>query len=317
MGVRSNADHVAAGDAACHAARMAAVLVHGGAGGWQRSPDALRDALSSCERAAVAGRDAMVRGGSALDAVEAAVRALEDAPELNAGRGSLPNADGAIELDAMLMDGASLAVGAVAAVQRVRNPVSLARRVMSDTPHVLLAGEGASRFADSIGFPRCTNEELRVPRSEAPATDTVGAVAIDDAGNVAAATSTGGIPRKMPGRVGDSPIAGAGGYADNASGAVSATGDGEAFIRLVISKHVCDAMAAGKTAQAACDAGLRLVSERLSASGGLIAIDRAGRVGVSFNTPAMPWAYAATDGDVVIGSAGASAPRAEHTDGQL
>jgi beta-aspartyl-peptidase (threonine type) len=281
---------------------MATVLVHGGAGGWQRSPDALVAALASCERAAAAGRDAIARSGSALDAVETAVRVLEDAPELNAGRGSLPNADGIVELDAMLMDGATLAVGAVAAVQRIRNPISLARRVMDDTPHVLIAADGAARFADDIGFPRCSNDDLLVARSSPPATDTVGAVAIDDAGNVATATSTGGIPRKMPGRVGDSPIAGAGGYADNASGAVSATGDGEAFIRLVISKHVCDAMAAGMTAQEACDAGLRLVTERLAASGGLIAIDRAGRIGISFNTLAMPWAYASTDGSTAGGS---------------
>jgi beta-aspartyl-peptidase (threonine type) len=294
---------VAAGDAACHAAGVATILVHGGAGGWQRSPDALLSALASCERAAASGRDAMARGGSALDAVEAAVRLLEDAPALNAGRGSLPNVAGIIELDAMLMDGSSLAVGAVAVVQRIRNPISLARRVMVETPHVLLAGEGASQFADSIGFPRCSNEDLLVPPSPAPANDTVGAVAIDDAGNVATATSTGGIPRKMPGRVGDSPIAGAGAYADNASGAVSATGDGEAFIRLVISKHVCDAMAGGMTAQAACDAGMRLVAERLSASGGLIAVDRAGGIGISFNTPAMPWAWASTDGAQASGSA--------------
>jgi beta-aspartyl-peptidase (threonine type) len=222
---------------------------------------------------------------------------------MNAGRGSLTNSDGIIEMDALIMDGATLAFGAVAALQRVRNPVALARRVMTDTPHALLVGEGASAFADRIGFPRCTNDDLLVPR-EAPAaaSDTVGAVAIDDDGNVAAATSTGGVPRKLPGRVGDSPIAGAGGYADNATGAVSATGDGEAFMKLVISKHVCDQIAAGLTAQTACDAAMRIVGSRLGASGGLIAIDRTGRVGVSFNTPAMPWAIASTDGTAESGA---------------
>jgi beta-aspartyl-peptidase (threonine type) len=273
------------------------VVVHGGAGAWKRGSDALAAGRAACEQAAAAGRDLLVNGGCALDAVEAAVRALEDAPMLNAGRGSYPNSDGIIEMDALIMDGATLAFGAVAALQRVLNPIAVARRVMTDTPHGLLAGEGASSFADRIGFARCANEDLIVERAApAGASDTVGAVALDDAGNLAAATSTGGIPGKLPGRVGDSPIAGAGGYADNASGAVSATGDGEAFIKLVVSKHVCDEIAAGLTAQAACDAATRLLASRLGASGGLIAVDRAGRPGISFNTPAMPWAYASTDG---------------------
>jgi beta-aspartyl-peptidase (threonine type) len=280
-------------------ARLATVLVHGGAGKWERDPAQLAAAVRACEGAARAGHDALAAGGSALDAVEAAVRLLEDAPMLNAGRGSYPNSAGIVELDAMIMDGATLRVGAVAAVQRVRNAVGLARRVMTDTPHAILAGEGASAFADSIGFPRCANQDLLAALKSltAPAgSDTVGAVAVDDAGNVAAATSTGGIPNKMPGRVGDSPIAGAGAYADNARGAVSATGDGEAFIKLVISKRVCDDMAAGMTAQAACEAAVRLIGERLDASGGLIAIDRAGRIGVAFNTQAMPWAWASAHG---------------------
>lgn len=282
---------------------MATVLVHGGAGAWQRGSGHLARAREVCERAASAGCDALASGGSVLDAVEAAVRLLEDAPMMNAGRGSLPNADGVVELDAMIMDGATLGVGAVAAVQRLRNPITLARHVMTDTPHVLLAGEGASALADRIGLPRCSNDDLIVPRN-APvaASDTVGAVAIDDAGKLAAATSTGGIPGKLPGRVGDSPIAGAGGYADNATAAVSATGDGEAFIKLVISKHVCDQVAAGLSAQAACDAAMRLVEARLGASGGIIAIDRAGRIGVSFNTAGMPWAYASTDGAMASGA---------------
>jgi beta-aspartyl-peptidase (threonine type) len=206
-------------------------------------------------------------------------------------------------MDALIMDGTTLAFGAVAAVQRVRNPISLARRVMSDTPHAMIAGEGASAFADGISFPRCSNEDLLVERTAVAASDTVGAVAIDDAGTVAAATSTGGTPRKLAGRVGDSPIAGAGGYADNATAAVSATGDGEAFMKLVISKHVCDLIAAGMAPQAACDAAMRLVETRLGASGGLIAVDRVGRIAVSFNTLAMPWAYASTGAAAASGIA--------------
>jgi beta-aspartyl-peptidase (threonine type) len=287
---------------------MAIVLVHAGAGAWQRGADHVAAARAVCERAAAAGRDAIVAGGSALDAVEAAVRMLEDAPMTNAGRGSMPNADGIVELDAMIMDGATLAFGAVAAVQRVLNPVSLARRVMTETPHALLAGDGASAFADRIGVARCSNEELIGARAApAVASDTVGAVALDDHGDLAAATSTCGTPRKLAGRVGDSPIAGAGGYADNATGAVSATGDGEAFMKLVLSKHVCDQIAAGSTAQAACDEAIRLLGARLRAAGGLIAIDRAGRVGVSFNTLAMPWAYASTDGAAASGAEPATA----------
>ena len=282
---------------------MATVLVHAGAGAWQRGAEHVAKARAVCEHAAAAGRDARAAGGSALDAVEAAVRLLEDAPRTNAGRGSQPNADGIVELDAMIMDGATLACGSVAAVQRVLNPVSLARRVMTDTPHALLAGDGASAFADRIGFPRCSNDDLLAARTvRAAAKDTVGAVAIDDAGNVAAATSTCGTPRKLAGRVGDSPIPGAGGYADNATAAVSATGDGEAFIKLVLSKHACDQVAAGLSAQGACDAAVRLLEARLGATGGLIAIDRAGRLGISFNTAAMPWAYASTDGAVGSGA---------------
>jgi beta-aspartyl-peptidase (threonine type) len=282
---------------------MAIVLVHGGAGAWARGSEHLAAAVAVCGQAAAAGRDALSGGGSVLDAVESAVRLLEDAPIMNAGRGSLPNIDGIVEMDALIMDGASLDLGAVAAVQGVPNPVTLARRVMTDTPHALLAGDGASRFADRIGVPRCSNDQLLVERSAAvPASDTVGAVAIDDGGGLATATSTGGTPRKLPGRLGDSPIAGAGGYADNATAAVSATGDGEAFMKLVISKWVCDQVAAGMTAQAACDAAIRLIASRLGASGGLIAIDRAGRIGVSFNSPAMPWAIASTDGTAYSGA---------------
>lgn len=279
-----------------------AILVHGGAGGWLRGGQPLIDAaMGACEEAARAGFDAMTRGGSALDAVEAAVRVMEDAPMLNAGRGSLPNRDGIIELDAMIMDGATLGAGAVAAVQRVRNPISLARRVMSDTPHVLLVGEGASAFADSIGFPRCTDDDLRAgpPGAAAPrdVSDTVGAVAIDGAGNLACATSTGGVPRKMAGRVGDSPIPGAGGYADNETAAVSATGDGEAFIKLTIARYTCAEIERGMSAQAACDAAMALLARRMpEARGGLIAIDRAGHPGWACNTEAMPRVFLSSDG---------------------
>ena len=279
------------------------IIVHGGAGAWQRTPDRLLEAVAACEQAAAAGRAVLMARGSALDAVEAAVRVLEDAPALNAGRGSHPKSDGSIEMDALIMDGERLALGAVAAVRRVRNPVSLARRVM-ETPHTLLAGEGASRFADSIGFPRCDEAELRVPGREPPPSEgTVGAVARDAAGHLAAATSTGGVPRQLPGRVGDVPLAGSGGYADDATAAVSATGDGEAIMKLVLSKRVCDLIGAGVGPQAAVEEAIALLGARLGGSGGLIVISRDGRYGAAFNSAAMPHAVAIGGAPVRAGSA--------------
>jgi beta-aspartyl-peptidase (threonine type) len=281
------------------------IVVHGGAGAWVLGSERLDRAVAVCADAAAAGRDVLMRGGSAVDAVEAAVRVMEDAPILNAGRGSQATTEGVVELDAMIMDGRTLGFGAVAAVRRVLNPVSLARRVMTETRHALLVGAGAEKFADSVGFPRCTDEDLLPGAAGKASHDTVGAVAIDAAGNLATATSTGGIPNKMPGRVGDSPIAGAGGYADNELGAVSATGDGEAFMKLVVSKRVCDAIAGGVSPQEACEAAIALLEARLGAHGGLIAVALDGRIGVTCNTSAMPHAYCIGDGPAV----GAAQPR--------
>jgi len=267
------------------------IVVHGGAGGWSTHPDQLERALVACERAARAG-DAILRdGGSALDAVEAAVRVLEDDPVLNAGVGSFRNVDGVVEMDAMIMDGGTLALGAVAIVRDLCNPVSLARRVMTDTKHTLLAGEGASKFADSIDFPRCDTSAWPAREPRPNVSDTVGAVALDAAGNLAVAVSTGGIPRKMPGRVGDSPIAGAGGYADNTSAAVAATGDGEAFMKLLASKRVADDVRSGTAVQQACEDALDEIYRRLEGTGGIIALDPQGNLGVAFTTPAMPYAW--------------------------
>jgi len=176
----------------------------------------------------------------------------------------------------------------------VRNPVSLARRVMSDTPHVLLVGEGASAFADSIGFPRCSEDELRLPERaiRAETSDTVGAVAIDGAGNLACATSTGGVPRKLAGRVGDSPIIGSGTYADNKFGAVSCTGWGESIMRVVLAKSVVDQIEInGGDVDKAVRHGLYLLETRVKGYGGLIAISRDGRVSTIHNTPRMARGY--------------------------
>lgn len=274
-----------------------AIVVHGGAGAWDLDSKRLRVGLAACDEAALAGHAVLKAGGSALDAVETAVRILEDCPALDAGRGSYPNKQGEVEMDALIMNGRSLDMGAVAAVQRVRHPISLARRVMTDTAHTFLVGPGAGAFADQIGFPRCTVAELVVNSEDeyadidGPLGDTVGAVALDRSGDLAMATSTGGTRQKMPGRVGDSPLVGSGGYADNESAAVSATGQGESIMKVVLSKRVCDLVSGGLAVQAACEAAIRLLEERVGGECGLIAIDAQGQVGVARNTRAMPYAF--------------------------
>ncbi|MCB8985656.1 MAG: isoaspartyl peptidase/L-asparaginase [Ardenticatenaceae bacterium] len=278
-----------------------AIIVHGGAGAWDVESERMRVGQAACREAALAGHAVLQAGGSALDAVETAVHVLEDCPALDAGRGSYPNANGEVEMDALIMDGRSLNMGAVAAIQRVRHPISLARHVMVDTQHTFLVGPGADAFADQISFPRCAVQELIVPPevnggqparpAAGPLGDTVGAVAMDAHGDLAAATSTGGTRNKMPGRVGDSPLVGSGGYADNWTAGVSATGQGEAIMKVVLSKRVCDLVSDGLSAQAACEAAIRLLEERVGGECGLIAIDAQGQVGVARNTRAMPFAY--------------------------
>jgi beta-aspartyl-peptidase (threonine type) len=289
-----------------------AIIVHGGAGNWSASAERKEEALRACVAAAERGRVILLDGGSALDAVEAAVNILEDCPALDAGRGSYPNAEGNVEMDALIMDGRDLSMGAIAAIQRVRHPISLARRVMVDSGHNFLVGAGADAFADNIGFPRCDVAELLVALDEesvlqhdaekqpTPALgDTVGAVAYDMQGNLAAATSTGGTANKLPGRVGDSPLVGSGAYADNWTAGVSATGYGEALMRVVISKRVCDFVGAGLSAWSACESAIRVLEERTGGEGGLIAVDARGQVGWAYNTQAMPYAFA-VDNDPII-----------------
>lgn len=298
-----------------------AIIVHGGAGAWKLREGRLPQAVSACEAAASAGQEILLQGGLALEAVEAAVRILEDCPVLDAGRGSYLNAAGEVEMDAIIMDGRTLELGAVAAVQRVLHPISLARQVLSRSEHNFLVAHGAEAFAESIGFPRCNVADLLVGEelekfealqqdpnydtadifSEEGTMGTVGAVAIDAQGNLATATSTGGTRKKQPGRVGDSPLVGSGAYADNWTAAASATGYGEALMKVVISKRVCDLVADGLSAPAACDAAIRMLEERVSGRGGLIAVDARGRLGFAFNTPAMPYAMASADSPVESG----------------
>ncbi len=292
------------------------LIVHGGA--YDIPPETHEAHAAGCRRAAETGWAVLTEGGSALEAVEAAVRVLEDDPTFDAGRGSFLNAAGEVEMDAMIMDGRDLNCGAVAAVQRMRHPVTLARLVMTESEHNMLVGPGAEAFARAHGIPVCPPEELLVTRElerwriESAGTphqwdgnikpaDTVGAVALDAAGNLAAATSTGGTFNKLPGRVGDSPLVGCGTYADNRTAAVSATGQGEALMRVVISKTVCDFIAQGMTAQEAADRAIAVLAERTSGKGGMIAVDRWGRVGIAHNTPYIAHAVVTASGEILTG----------------
>ena len=294
------------------------LVVHGGAGNI--SPDRYEIARQGCREAALAGWSVLQAGGSALDAVETAVRALEDNPAFNAGTGACLSAEGNIELDAGIMDGYTLNVGAVAGVELIKNPISLARRVLV-SPHVLLVGRGAEHFAREQGIPACAFEDLLTERqyqrwkaylaahglspdeprmirreiASLAARDeekhgTVGAVALDQSGALAAATSTGGIHNKYPGRVGDSPLVGCGFYADEHA-AISCTGDGEDFVRLLIAKRAADFVAQGRSASGAAQSAIAFLSARASGSGGLILVDRRGEVGLARNSRNLAHAY--------------------------
>jgi len=263
------------------------LLVHGGAGAW---PAGLRETASRGIRAALeAGWRRLNDGSSAVDAVEAAVASMEDDETFNAGRGSCLTRDGRVQMDALIMDGATLGAGAVACVERLRNPVRAARKIMEGSPHVLFAGVDAERLAEKLGLELCDNEELVTPRRRRELSDTVGAVALDAAGALAAATSTGGMTGKEPGRVGDSPLVGCGGYADNEAGTASTTGWGEPIMKLVLAKWAVDRLRNGAEPMNAAGAAIAYLKDRLGATGGIILLDRSGRHGVAFSTAGMPW----------------------------
>ncbi len=276
------------------------IIVHGGAG---HVPEASRAAhAEGARRAAMAGFEVLRRGGSAVEAVERAVKVLEDDPVFNAGTGACLNSDGHIELDAAIMSGADLSAGAVTALPPFRNPIAIARAVLQARGHILYAGEGAVRFARAHGF--APEEESRMVTEAARkrlaavqsgetdnwAGGTVGAVARDRDGHVCAGTSTGGKVNKRPGRVGDTPIIGAGTYADDECGACSNTGDGEAFMRLCFAKTVLDAMRGGKPAEEAAREGLALLTSRGRGSGGTILVNPRGHLAWARTTATMSWA---------------------------
>ncbi len=289
------------------------MLVHGGA--WAIPDDAVEAHQRGVRNAVETGWQVLARGGTAMDAVEEAIVAMEEDETFDAGRGSFLNEDGRVQLDALMMDGATLQAGGVGCVERLRNPIRAARKVLSDSPHIYFVGEGAERFAEEHGMALCDNQELVIPRELArwkdakkqqklkvppefsgmESHDTVGAVALDAHGNIAAGTSTGGTLNKAAGRVGDSSLIGCGCYADNLSAAVSTTGWGEPMMKLVLSKWAADRVEMGEAPQQVAEAAIERLFTRLKGHGGIILLDSQGRIGLAHNTPRMAWAWKRAD----------------------
>ena len=283
---------------------LRAIAVHGGAGNRTPEPGSEARSIHEALEAAIAAADAALdRGGSALDAVETAVALLEDAPWFNAGRGSVPTGAGTVEMDAGIMCGSTLRAGAVALVSAPRNPVSVARLVLEDGAHLLLAGASADDFAKQRGARLERPDYFLDPRGSGGGAQgqgetelgTVGAVVSDGLGNVAAATSTGGTRGQLPGRIGDSPIVGAGVYAENAGCAASCTGSGEEIMRTVLAHRIARAVEAKASPAAACEAAIRGALTAVGGSGGAIALDRRGNLGICFSTAVMHRAWKVGD----------------------
>jgi L-asparaginase / beta-aspartyl-peptidase len=299
--------------------RVPTIVLHGGAGAWKHEGD--EQVLDALREALEAGHAVLARRGRALDAVQAAVEVLEDAPWFNAGRGAVATADGTVELDAAIMDGTGRRAGACAAVTGLRHPIALARTVLDGTQHVLMVGRGAERLADEAGLERVGEDwfaqaahlsgpeaippgkaaEYRSrPASEVPFTEaeTVGAVALDAAGHLAAATSTGGMRGQLPGRVGDAPLPGAGTWAEDGVCAVSATGDGEAFITAAVAHEIASIVRhAGLPLAEACPVVLR---SRVPGTGGVVAVGPDGTVALPFTTPAMARGVFRVGGEPIV-----------------
>ena len=288
------------------------LVVHGGA--WAIPDDMVDAHLNGVRNAASAGWRVLERGGSSLDAVEEAVVVMEDDETFDAGRGSFLNRDGKVQLDALIMDGGTLRAGGVGCVERIANPVRAARKILSESPHDYFVAEGAERFAAEHGIVLCRNEDLIIPREVerlreylargedhredifAPAIshDTVGAVALDRDGNIAAATSTGGTLAKAPGRLGDSSLIGCGCYANNESAAASTTGWGEPIMKLVLAKWAADRVESGSLPEWVAQEAMNYLKQRVNGHGGMILLDAQGRFGIAHNTPRMAWAIRTT-----------------------
>ncbi|XP_071490527.1 isoaspartyl peptidase/L-asparaginase-like [Diadema antillarum] len=316
----------------CESKIQPAIATHGGA--WA-IPDHMKDASAQgVQRAVRAGYCVLRDGGTALDAVEAAIRVLEDDPVFDAGTGAVLNYDGEVELDSIIMEGKELRSGAVTCVQNIKNPISLARKVMEKTDHLLLAGKGANQFAKEVGIDevdpsKLVTEEARKMWEEYRkfnknvdvffsnraefGHETVGSVAVDKWGNVACGTSTGGITGKRVGRVGDTPIIGSGAYCDNAYGAVSTTGHGEAIMKVNLSKTVLSYMEhLGLSAKEAADKAVGFMHRRVGGAGGAIVVSSSGDLARSFNSQRMAWAFA-KDNSVRYGVD----PKEDHDGGKI
>lgn len=285
------------------------LVVHGGA--WAIPNEMVAAHVEGVKHALETGWRVLSRGGTALDAVEEAIAVLEDDDTFDAGKGSFLTRDGRVQLDALLMDGATLRAGGVGCVEHIRNPIRAARLVLDESPHVYFVGTGAEQFAAEHGVTLCRNDELVIPReverlrreqsrpgeedpdrlfsAQGAPHDTVGAIALDSRGNIAGGTSTGGTLNKAPGRVGDSSLIGCGCYADNESAAVSTTGWGEPMMKLVLAKWTADRVAGGQAPDKAAVEAIEYLKGRLGGHGGLIVLDRQGRAGVTHNTPRMAW----------------------------
>ena len=295
------------------------LVIHGGA--WAMPDDMVDAHIRGVNNALAAGWRVLERGGSALDAVEEAVVIMEDDETFDAGRGSFLNREGKVQLDALIMDGSTLRAGGVGCVEHLRNPIRAARKILSESPHVYFVGEGAEKFAAEHGVLLCKNADLVIPREVerlrqyqtelaqrdakqdgndlfAPTSDdvtishdTVGAVALDHNGNIAAATSTGGTLNKAPGRLGDSSLIGCGCYADNQSAAASTTGWGEPIMKLVLAKWTADRIAAGNLPEWSAQEAMNYLKQRVNGHGGIIVLNPEGHIGIAHNTPRMAWAY--------------------------
>lgn len=278
--------------------RQPVIIVHGGAGALRE--EHIETVLTGCRDAALAGWHVLDTGGASLDAVVAAVTVLEDNPTFNAGTGATLNAEGKVQLDASIMQGAGLKAGAVAAVERVRNPIQLARKVLEDGRHVLLVAIGAERFAHVQGMSECDPAALITDRQRRlwkKKHGTVGCVALDSNGRLAAGTSTGGLLGALPGRVGDSPQIGSGTYANDIGG-VSCTGIGEDIIRVVLAKTTVDLLGTGYDSATAARQALESFERQTQGEAGLVVIDRHGNVGFARNAQHMPVAWISAVGEM-------------------
>jgi beta-aspartyl-peptidase (threonine type) len=303
------------------------LIIHGGA--WNIPDEALEDCRKGIRRALEAGWEILTAGGTATDAVESTITVLEDNPAFDAGYGAHLNAEGRVQLDAIIMNGATLKAGAIAAVEHIKNPIQLARAVMEKSAHMMLVATGAEQFAAEYGIKLCDPEDLIHHRERAAwqrcladshaaehhvghESGTVGAVARDQNGHLVAGTSTGGTCCKLPGRVGDSPLIGCGCYADVESGGISCTGHGEGIMKIVMAKMAADLLndpavltphrqnpdpnRSNGLAQAVADACVRKLAYRAHSTGGLILLDREGHAAAAFNTPRMAYGYVESEG---------------------